>query len=313
VPIGAGPGGAHAYAIASAQCEDIVTDAELLGGFPRKGRHIINKDIEGAVDKAEQASNSRAFVAVARAGFAVSGILHVLIGIITIQLAFGKSGEADQGGAIAQLAAQPAGYALIWMGAVACLALGLWEASGVIFGYRQAPAKKRLGKKLAAAGRGIVFLALAASFTSFALGNRKDSGESTSDASTQVIQLPGGSLLLLAVGAGIAVTGIVFVVRGIMKSFVKQLDLPASRALRNATVVLGVAGYVAKGVALFLLGLLFVVATLQANPEESTGLDGALKSVLAQPFGIYALVFIGIGLGCYGIYMVFKSRLAKMD
>ncbi|MFL4475221.1 DUF1206 domain-containing protein [Paeniglutamicibacter sp. MACA_103] len=277
------------------------------------GENTIKKDIEGAAGAAEQASNSRAFVAVARAGFAVSGVLHVLIGIISIQLAFGDSGDADQGGAIAQLAAQPAGYALIWIGAVACLALGLWEASSVVFGYRQATARKRLGKKLAAGGRGIVFLALAAGFASFALGNRKDSGDSTSDASARLMQMPGGSLLLLAVGAGIAVTGIVFAVRGVLRSFAKRLVLPASRPLRTATVVLGVFGHVAKGIALFLLGLLFIVATLQSDPEESTGLDGALKSVLAQPFGIYALVFIGVGLGCYGIYLVFKSRLAKMD
>ena len=269
--------------------------------------------MEGAVDKAEQASNSRAFVAAARAGFAVSGILHVLIGIIAIQLAFGDSGDADQGGAIAQLAAQPAGYAMIWVGALACLALGLWETSGVLFGYRQATARKRLGKKLAAGGRGIVFLALAASFASFALGNRGDSGESTSDATAQIMQVPGGPLLLLAVGAGIAVTGIVFAARGVMKSFTKQLRMPAERIAHRVTVVLGVVGHVAKGVALFLLGLLVIVATLQANPEDSTGLDGALKSVRAQPFGIYALVIIGIGLGCYGTYLVFKSRLAKMD
>lgn len=252
-------------------------------------------------------------MAIARAGFVVSGVLHVLIGVIAFQLAFGESGEADQGGAISQLAAQPAGYALIWIGACACLALGLWEASGVVFGYRHAPARKRLGRKLAAAGRAIVFFALAASFASFALGNRKDSGESTSDASAQVMQMPGGPLLLVAVGAGIAIAGIVFAAKGVMRSFTKQLDLPAARLPRQAAVVLGAVGYVAKGIALFLLGLLFIVATLQANPEESTGLDGALKSVRAQPFGPYALAFIGIGLGCYGAYLVFKSRLAKMD
>jgi hypothetical protein len=127
------------------------------------------------------------------------------------------------------------------------------------------------------------------------------------------MQMPGGSLLLLALGAGIAITGIVFAVRGVMKSFTKQLDLPTTRLLRSVTVVLGVVGYVAKGIALFLLGLLFIVATLQANPEESTGLDGALKSVRAQPFGMYALAVIGVGLGCYGIYLIFKSRMAKMD
>lgn len=237
----------------------------------------------------------------------------MLVGIIAIRLAFGDARNAEQSGAMAQLAAQPAGVVLVWASAAACLALGLWQASEVVFGYRNAGSRKRLGRKLAAAGQGIVFFALAAGFASFALGNRTDSSESASDASIRVMHLPGGQLLLLLAGAGIAVTGIVFAARGVLRSFAKRLDLPASKALRQATVVLGVLGYIAKGVALFLVGLLVIVATVQADPEESTGLDGALKALRSQPFGVYALVFIGVGLGCYGLFQIAKSRLAKMD
>lgn len=273
----------------------------------------MKKELNDVANAAEDASNSRAFVIAARAGFAVSGLLHVLVGIIAVRLAFGDSKDAEQSGAMAQLAAQPAGYALVWIGSAACLALGLWQISEVFFGYRRAPARTKLGKKLSAAGQGIVFLALALGFGSFALGNRKDSSESTSDATAGIMSMPFGPALLLLIGAGIAVTGIVFAARGILKSFAKQLSLPASKALRQATVVLGVLGYVAKGVALFLVGLLVIVATVQADPEESTGLDGALKALRSQPFGVYALVFIGVGLGCYGLFQIAKSRLAKMD
>lgn len=271
------------------------------------------KDLEDVANAAEDASNSRAFVIAARAGFAVSGLLHLLIGVIAVRLALGDSQDADQGGAMAQLAAQPAGVVLLWAGAVACLALGLWQLSEVIFGYRRVAVRRRLGKKLAAAGQGIVFFVLAIGFASFGLGNRKESSESTSDATAQVMSMPFGPMLLLLVGAGIAITGVVFVIRGLLKSFTKQIVLPASKALRRGTLILGVLGYMAKGVALFLVGLLVIVATLQSDPEESTGLDGALKSLREQPFGDYALIFTGVGLGCYGLFLIAKSRVAKMD
>jgi hypothetical protein len=88
--------------------------------------------------------------------------------------------------------------------------------------------------------------------------------------------------------------------------------MPASPAARNAVSVLGVAGYVAKGTVLLLTGLLIAIATLEAHPEESTGLDGALRALRDQPFGLYVLAAVGAGLICYGVYMVVRARLAKM-
>ncbi|GAA1496549.1 DUF1206 domain-containing protein [Paeniglutamicibacter kerguelensis] len=272
----------------------------------------IKKELKGAADAVEDASNSRVFVVAARTGFTVSGILHVLIGIIAIQLAFGKAREADQGGAMGELAAQPAGHILLWMGAAACAALGLWQLSEVVFGYRNLKKKTMLQKKLSAAGQGLVFLVLAVAFASFAAGQGKDSGETTSDSSIQIMKAPFGPQLLIAVGVVVAVVGIVFAVRGMLASFTKQLDMPASKTLRMVVTILGVVGYVAKGIALFLVGLLFIVTTMQASPEESTGLDGALKAVREQPYGLYLLTLVGAGLICYGFYQIAKSKFVRM-
>ena len=63
---------------------------------------------------------------------------------------------------------------------------------------------------------------------------------------------------------------------------------------------------------LLLAGLLITVATLRAHPDESTGLDGGLKALRDQPFGVYLLAAVGAGLICYGVYMVVRARLAKM-
>lgn len=266
----------------------------------------------GAAGAAEEASNSRPFIVAARAGFAVSGVLHILIGVIAVQLAFGKNQEADQGGAMAQLATQPAGFILLWFGAAACAALALWQLSEVVFGYRHAAMKTKAMKKLSAAGQGIVFLALAFAFASFAVGNGRDSGKSTSNTTTEIFKVPFGPGLLVTIGIVIGIVGVVFVVRGARASFKQKLNLPASAALRKITMTLGIVGYVAKGIALFLVGLLFIIATLESRPRESTGLDGALKAVREQPFGPYLLTLIGVGLACYGLYLMAKARFARM-
>ena len=274
--------------------------------------NTIKKDLKDAAGAAENAANSRIFVITARTGFAVSGALHVLIGLIAIQLAFGKAAQAAQGGAMAQLAQGTAGAFLLWLGFTACAALALWQLSEVVFGYREREPKSKLWKKLAAAGQAVVFLAMAIAFSSFAVGNGKNSGRSTSDSTAEIMKLPLGPLLLICVGVGLIVTGVVFAVRGIRTTFKKNLSLPSSDALRAIITGLGLIGYIAKGIALFLVGLLFIIATLQARPQESTGLDGALKAVREQPYGVYLLTLIGAGLICYGLYQIAKARFVKM-
>ena len=88
--------------------------------------------------------------------------------------------------------------------------------------------------------------------------------------------------------------------------------MPSQQQARTAVTTIGVVGYVAKGFALLLVGLLVIIATVTAHPEESTGLDGSLKALREQPFGVYLLAAVGVGLICYGVFMVVRARLAKM-
>lgn len=249
---------------------------------------------------------------VARAGFAVSGVLHLLIGLVAIRLATGGQGKADVSGAMAELASQPAGPVLLWSSFVACVALALWQTSDAVFDFQHLPAKEKLGKKLKAALQAVVYAALAVTLASFARGTGKDQGRTTSDFTATLMKAPGGVVLLLAIGAAVAVTGIIYAIRGFRKSFIKYLRMPSSDTARTAVKVLGVAGYAAKGIALLLVGLLIIIATVTVHPEESTGLDGGLKGLREQPYGIYLLAAVGAGLICYGVFMMVRARLAKM-
>jgi hypothetical protein len=275
----------------------------------------IKRELRQAADAAEDATNSRVLELFARAGFAASGILHFLVGLIAIRLATGGSGSADFSGAVSELASQPAGPFLLWGSFAACAALAIWQASDAIFDYGHLPTKQKAGKKLKAAVQALVFAGLALTVASFAMGTGSgaDNQKSASDLTVNLMKAPGGVALLVLVGVGIAVTGVIYGVRGIRKSFEKHLRMPSDPRARTAVTVLGVTGYVAKGIVLFLTGLLIAIATLRAHPEESTGLDGGLKALRDQPFGIYLLAAVGAGLICYGIYMVVRARLANMN
>jgi hypothetical protein len=275
----------------------------------------MKRELKDAANAVEDASNSRALVIAARAGFAVSGLLHLLVGFVAIQLALGRGGQAgpaDQAGAVAQLAAQPQGLLLLWAGFAACVALALWQTSNAVFDYSQLEARKKVGKKLSAAGKAVVFAVIALTFAASASGNSQTSGQSTSDFTVSIIKAPGGAFLLIAIGVAIAIAGLVFVVLGVKGSFKKELRLPPSEPARSVVTGLGVVGYIAEGVGLFLVGLLFIISTVSAHPQESTGLDGGLKALREQPYGVYMLTAVGAGLICYGLYLMVKAKFARM-
>ncbi|NKX54319.1 DUF1206 domain-containing protein [Arthrobacter sp. E918] len=261
---------------------------------------------------AEQASQSRSFEAVARFGFAANGLLHVLIGALALQLALGKSGEADQTGAVAQLAARPGGAVLLWAGFIGAAALALWQVAEAVFGGRRFRDRDRLKYRLKSAGLAVVYAAVAGTFGVYALGGRSSSRESSQDASAALMQAPGGTVLLFLVGAGIVAAGAYFIFRGVRRKFLEDLrSLPAGRA-GQAVTWSGTAGYIGKGLALAVLGILFAVAAIRHDPARATGLDGALKGLREQPYGDAALIVVAVGLICYGLYMAARARYAKM-
>jgi hypothetical protein len=275
----------------------------------------IKRELKQAVSAAENVTNSRILEVLARAGFAASGILHLLVGAIAIRLAMGGSGNADFSGAVAELSTQPAGPFLLWASFAACAALALWQTSDAIFDYNRLPTKEKAGKKAKAGAQALVFAGLALTLLSFARGTGSggDNQRAASDMTVNLMKAPGGVALLVVLGIAIAVTGVVYAIRGLRKSFEKHLVMPANQKARTGVTVLGVTGYVAKGIVLFLTGLLIAIATLQAHPEDSTGLDGGLRALRDQPLGVYLLAAVGAGLICYGVFMIVRARLAKMN
>jgi hypothetical protein len=265
-----------------------------------------------AADAAEAASNTKALDVVARSGFAVMALLHIVIGAIAIALALGKQGQAEPTGAIEQLAANPWGPAVMWACLVGCAGLSLWQLSEATLRARHFPAGERLGKLISSGFLAVAYGSVGLSFAGFGVGLRGDSGDSTKDFSTALVRSPFGVPALVALGLTVIGVGIYFIVKGVRKQFKEELH--HFEGTRRGRVIsgLGVAGHAAKGVALTLVGLLFVVAAVRNEPGESTGLDGSLKALRDHPAGPYLLMAIAAGLISYGLFALIRAKFGRM-
>ena len=265
-----------------------------------------------AADAVEEASNHKVLDVLARAGFAVMALLHVILGAIAIAIAFGHPGEAEPTGAIAQLADNPWGPVVMWGCVVGCLSLALWQASEATLRARSLPHKERLAKLVSSGFLAIAYGSVGLTFAGFALGQRSDSGDNTRDFSASLMDHPLGPWILVALGLTILGIGIYFIVKGLRRGFKEELFHFDGTRRGRLIDSLGVTGHVAKGIALDLTGLLFIIAAAKHRPEESTGLDGSLKALQDHPFGPTLLVAIGAGFIAYGVFALIRARFGRM-
>jgi hypothetical protein len=263
-----------------------------------------------AASEAASVRRSPAMRILARAGFVFVGLVHILIGFIALQVDRGQGGHADQSGAIASIASKPGGPVLLWAGFAACTALALWMLSEVLFAARsKSDSKKKLQQAGAAAGKAVVFAFLAFTFAVFGSGGSKNSSQSASDFTAKLMHAPAGVALLIAVGLAVIGAGLFYAYRGVTRRFMQDVQAPG--AGRTAVKWIGIIGYTAKGVVLAVVGILIIIAAATADPSKSSGLDGGLKTLGSQPYGVYLLAAVAAGLVCYGAYSMARARYGK--
>jgi hypothetical protein len=259
---------------------------------------------------ARAAERSTALEVVARVGYVVLGILHIVIGVISISIATGGGGSADQGGAMEQIRQSPFGPFLLWLIALGLIALAIWQVAEA-FLENNPDDKEKWGHRLKYIGTAVVYVAIAITAITFALGGQSDSSQSSQSFTAQLLASPGGIVLLWLVALLVFGIGVAFVVRGITRAFEKYLQFPNESA-RKGIVALGVVGYIAKGIAIGVTGILFAAAAVTHDPAKAGGLDAALHTLASLPFGVFILWLVGAGLVLYGIYCFARARYARM-
>jgi hypothetical protein len=267
--------------------------------------------------QARRAANSKAVAAAARAGFIARGVIYVLIGVLSVRIAFFGGGEqADRGGAIAEIAQKPFGTALLWLLGIALAGMSLWRLSEAAFG-QAGPDGDKPGKRAMAAGRCVFYGFVSYSVLSYAAGD-KGSGSGSSDKNSQdvtakALDWPGGQWIVGIVGAAVTAAGLWIAARAVMRKFEKHLKMQEmSPKTRQVVTFLGVFGGTARGIVFATAGGFAIAAAVQHKPGKAKGMDNTLRTFADTPAGPWLLTVIAIGLIAFGVFSWANARWRKV-
>jgi len=249
---------------------------------------------------ASQAGNHPLVEQGARLGYAASGLLHGLIAWVTLQLAFtGTSQRADQQGALQTLAGSGLGRVLLWLTVVGFALLAVWQVT-------EAFGRRRTSDRVKGVAKAVVDVVLA--WTAFSVLRGTASGGSGGGFAAGLLSSTAGRALLGLVGLVVVGVGGYHVVKGWQRRFLEDLrGNPGPWAVRAGRI-----GYVAKGVALGVVGGLLVTAAAKSRPDQAQGLDAALHAMAQLPLGTVLLALVALGFAAYGVYSFARARYARV-
>ena len=113
----------------------------------------------------------------------------------------------------------------------------------------------------------------------------------------------GGRLLIGLVGVIVIAAGLYRIVKGAKQDVNDELDLSGLSPRRLTwTKRAGITGEIGRGTGIALVGFFLLRAAMTYNQNEATGLDGALRRLATQRWGLVVVLVVAIGFAAYGIF-----------
>jgi hypothetical protein len=269
---------------------------------------------------AQRAAGSTGLRRVAAVGLVGYALIHLLVGYLAFALAWlqgtpSNDGQqpTDSSGALTLLARSPVGDALLWVLAVGLAGLCLWQAVEVLRHHRHLPEgrderRQALLQLVKTVGTAVFYGYLAVSAVRTALGHGQGRGKEQHTVAG-VLGWPGGRVLVTVIALVVAVIGGYLVQKGARSQFTDEIDLDRfAPSLRTLACRVSQVGFVLKGLALVLVGVVVGWAAVSAHPDRGDGMDGALRVIAGQPFGQWLLTAIALGLAAFAVYCLARAR-----
>jgi hypothetical protein len=275
-------------------------------------REVTSEEIKTSVKRgAKKAEYSPVMEGLTRLGFAVRGLIYIVIGLLALQLVLGKGGKlASPQQAIAEIGKNPAGMILLWVVLLGLISYSLW---GLVRAFLD-PLQKghdlkgiiaRFGFLISALGYAILIMPTYGYIT----GNSQSaSGSQNQNFISSIMTMPSGRWIVGIVGLATIIGGFYQIYQGLKAKFDRQFQVISLKP-DQAKIAISLARYgtAARGIVFALVGGLICLAAYQANPSQPTGMDAALATLLKLPFGIWLLAIIAIGLIAFGAYSMMSA------
>ncbi len=232
-----------------------------------------------------------------RLGFAVRGLLYIVIAFLVI-----TTGRAEDPSGALRYLSEGGGEILLLLMTLGLLAYGVWRLSDALFDIeRHGSAGSGVRERLGAAGSGVVHLLLAWQAIKLMQGVGGASSEGAQESAQSVLQLPGGSMLLIASGLILLAVGVFQLVKAAKQSYLKHLEPHIAR--RPWARWSGRMGYAARGLVFLITGFFVAQAGLAERASEAGGMADAL-SWLNTPWDM----IVAVGLLAFGLFSLIEAR-----
>jgi hypothetical protein len=275
--------------------------------------------VHGAVGRAREVTDHPVLTHVARVGLVAYGAMHLLIGWLAVRLAWGaRDVDADQTGALKAVADGPGGSSLLWAIGLGMLALALWQAGEVLRWWPGLLDRDHRTRAVVVCvkclAKALVYAVLGGTALLFAAGAGYQADERLRELTDDTLGIPLGGALVGAAAVGVLAVGLYTMARGCTGGFMKDIDLPAAPDRWEPLIeTLGRVGYVAKGVAFGLVGVLLWQAAASSDVSTATGLHGALSAIGGVTAGPWLLTSIAAGFAAFGVYALARARYPDRD
>jgi hypothetical protein len=259
------------------------------------------------------ATHSQAAHALARVGLTARGIIYILVGWVAILVATGQSShEADQLGALQLLVGKPYGLVSLWLLGIGFVCYALWRLSEAAFGV--SGEGNGAGPRLKSLGRALIYAGFAYLTFQVISGAHSSQAGRQQDVTAKVMHHTGGQWLVGIVGLIVVIAGLILIIEGVRRKFMKHLDTGRmSRRTRRVIEWLGTIGTTARGVVFALAGVGVIDAAVTYSPSKSGGIDKALLALRDQSFfGPFLLGLAAAGLIIFGVYGLCEARWRKV-
>lgn len=232
-----------------------------------------------------------------RLGFAARGLLYIVIALLIL-----TTGRAEDPAGALEYLAQGGGKALLVLMTIGLLAYGLWRASDAAFDIeRHGTDSSGMAARLGAAGSAVIHFFLAWQAIKLIQGAGAQAEGGAQDGAASVLQLPGGSALLILGGLILLATGAYQLVKAAKGFYLKHLEPQvANQPWAKWT---GRAGYAARGLVFLITGFFLTRAGLDEQASEAGGMADAL-SWLNSPWD----TIVAIGLLAFGLFSLIEAR-----
>jgi hypothetical protein len=281
---------------------------------------VAGVDIEGSAreirDTSNRAARSSWVEGMARYGLVAKGISYGLVGFLAIAVAVSGTGKAtSRQGALAIVAGESYGPFLLVALALGFASYALWRLAEAVFDRDgEGTDAKALAKRAGYLGRALVYGGLTYVSVQLLLGRHETGAHQQQHRLTaRVLDWPAGRWLVGSFGLALVGAGLYNAYRAFTQKFEEKWNTgemgPFARSWYPRVSSLGL---LSRCVVFLLIGVFVVKAAYEYDPNETIGLDGALRKLMQTSYGPALLFVVAAGLICYALFSFLEARYRRV-